>query len=75
MCILNICVCYVCSLAKRLKELAFLWISNNTCGQTTYDHVNPMKELPLVRRPLHKAVMGIKKLSGLSAWYILGECG
>ena len=35
-----------------------------------------MNELPVVRRPLHRAIKGLKKLSGqnaLSAMHVLGE--
>ena len=54
----------------------YVWINYLLKKLKIYNHINPMNELPVVRRPLHRAIKGLKKLSGqnaLSAMHVLGE--
>lgn len=54
----------------------YVWIDYLLKKLKLLNYVNPLKELPVQRRPLHYAVKGLKKLCGqnaLSAIHILGE--
>ena len=58
------------------QEKTYVWVEYLLKKLKIINQIHPLNDLPCVRRPLHTAVKGIKKLSGqnaLSAVHVLGK--
>ena len=58
------------------EQQHYVWVDYLLKKLKIYNQIHPINELPLIRRPLRKAVKAIKKLSGenaLSAVHVVGE--
>ena len=58
------------------QEQTYVWVEYLLKKLKIINQIHPLNDLPCVRRPLHTAVKGIKKLSGqnaLSAVHVLGK--